>query len=85
MIIYDIDEVFFLVDCFVMMINGFYVNIGEIMIIFFFCFWDWDRIMEDFIYYQLCNYVFDFFYNCFVYDDVVQKVIVKILFLNCLG
>jgi bicarbonate transport system ATP-binding protein len=69
MITHDIDEALFLSDRLVMMTNGPYAKIGEIMTIPFSRPRDRDRIMEDPEYYKLRNYALDFLYNRFAHDD----------------
>ncbi len=70
MITHDIDEALFLADRLVMMTNGPYAKIGEVMEIPFSRPRDRARIMEDPQYYQLRNHALDFLYNRFAHDDV---------------
>ncbi|MGB3758017.1 MAG: nitrate ABC transporter ATP-binding protein [Rivularia sp. (in: cyanobacteria)] len=70
MITHDIDEALFLADKLVMMTNGPYAKIGEVMEIAFPRPRDRARIMEDPEYYKLRNYALDFLFNRFAHDDV---------------
>ena len=70
MITHDIDEALFLADKLVMMTNGPYAKIGEVMDIAFPRPRDRARIMEDPEYYKLRNYALDFLFNRFAHDDV---------------
>lgn len=70
MITHDIDEALFLADRLVMMTNGPFATIGEILNIPFPRPRDRERIMEDPKYYDLRNYALDFLYNRFAHDDV---------------
>jgi nitrate ABC transporter ATP-binding subunit len=69
MITHDIDEALFLADRLVMMTNGPFATIGEVIDIPFRRPRDRARIMETPEYYKLRNYALDFLYNRFAHDD----------------